>query len=375
MSVFTRPKKVRAGQRKRWHYEFRVRGACYRGALPEARTKWQAEQAETQIRQQIYEGKFGGLAIAPRLKDFINETYLPWAKANKRSCRDDVWRSQVLIEYFGKQRMDDIAPFQIERFKHERRAGLTWRGTQRTPASVNRELEVLSRIFSIAIDNGMNIQNPCRRVRLLRMDNQRNRYLSEEEEARLMSILVERRAHLRSIVILALHTGMRRGEILGLRWNQIDFARGLILVQRTKSGRDRIIPMNSTIRETLTAIGQLAQGDQVFPINDVKRSFAYACVKAKITDFRFHDLRHTAATRLADRGADAFQIAAILGHSSIQMTARYTHATSDGLRRVMESLAMNNKQVGIISPTISPQFAVHEEEANTQTVGLIRLAG
>ena len=115
MSVFTRPKKVKPGQRKGWHYEFRIRGACYRGALPEARTKWQAEQAETQIRQQVYEGKFGGLAIAPRLKDFIDEIYLPWAKANKRSCRDDVWRSAVLIEYFGKQRMDEIAPFRLRR--------------------------------------------------------------------------------------------------------------------------------------------------------------------------------------------------------------------------------------------------------------------
>ena len=112
----------------------------------------------------------------------------------------------------------------------------------------------------------------------------------------------------------------------------------------------------------------------MFPINDVKRSFAYACVKAKIADFRFHDLRHTAATRLADHGADAFQIAAILGHSSIQMTARYTHATSDGLRRAMESLAVNDKQVGKISPTIPPQFAAHEQEANAQVAGQVRLA-
>src|SRR5216683_2339601 len=96
MSVYKRGK-----QSTHWHYYFRVRGVRYRGALPEARTKWEAEQAETQIRQQVYEGKFGGLAIAPRLKDFIDETYLPWAKANKRSCRDDVWRSGVLIEYFG----------------------------------------------------------------------------------------------------------------------------------------------------------------------------------------------------------------------------------------------------------------------------------
>ena len=189
-----------------------------------------------------------------------------------------------------------------------------------------------------------------------------------------MAILVGRRTHLRPVVILALHTGMRRGEILSLRWNQIDFGRGLILVQRTKTGRDRIIPMNSTVRETLAAIRQQAEGDQVFPINDVKRSFAYACVKGKIADFRFHDLRHTAATRLADRGADAFQIAAILGHSSIQMTARYTHATSDGLRRAMESLAVADKQVGKISPTISPQFAADGQEANAQIAEKVRLA-
>jgi integrase len=100
-----------------------------------------------------------------------------------------------------------------------------------------------------------------------------------------MAILVGRRAHIRPIVILALHTGMRRGEILSLRWNQVDFVRGLILVQRTKSGRDRIVPMNSTVSDTLTAIRQGAQGDQVFPINDVKRSFAYACVKAEIATF------------------------------------------------------------------------------------------
>lgn len=271
--------------------------------------------------------------------------------------------------------MDEIAPFQIERFKQERRAGLTWRGTQRTPASVNRELEVLSRIYSIAIDNGMNIQNPCRKVRLLRMDNQRNRYLSEDEETRLMAILEGRRAHLRSIVILALHTGMRRGEILSLRWNEVDFLRGLILVKRTKNGRDRMIPMNSIVRETLAAIRQEASTDgQVFPINDVKRSFVYACVKAKIADFRFHDLRHTAATRLADRGADAFQIAAILGHATIQMSARYTHATGHGLRRAMESLTANGLELRETSPTISPQFGFGQSEANVQTLESRRLA-
>jgi hypothetical protein len=113
---------------------------------------------------------------------------------------------------------------------------------------------------------------------------------------------------------------------------------------------------------------------QVFPINDVKRSFVYACVKAKIADFRFHDLRHTAATRLADRGADAFQIAAILGHAMIQMSARYTHATGHGLRRAMESLTANGLELRETSPTISPQFGFGQSDANVETLESRRLA-
>jgi integrase len=134
-----------------------------------------------------------------------------------------------------------------------------------------------------------------------------------------------------------------------------------------------MIPMNTVVRETLAAIRQQATDDQVFSINDVKRSFAYACVKAKTADFRFHDL-HTAVTRLADRGADAFQIAAILGHATIQMSARYTHATDHGLRRAMESLTANGRDLRETSFTISPQFGVGQLTPNVQTLESRRLA-
>jgi Phage integrase family len=137
-----------------------------------------------------------------------------------------------------------------------------------------------------------------------------------------------------------------------------------------------MIPMNSILRETLAAIRQEATADgQVFSINDVKRLFVYACVKARIADFRFHDLRrHTAATRLADRRADAFQITAILGHATIQMSARYTHATGHGLRRAMESLTANGRELRETSPTIFPEVGFGQSEANVQTLESIRLA-
>jgi len=106
MSVFTRPKRVKAGQQKRWHYEFCVRGVRYRGSLPEARTKWQAEQAETQIRQLAYQGKYSIVVNAPRLTDFIDETFLPWSKANKSSWRNDVSRAKVIVDFMGPEAIE-----------------------------------------------------------------------------------------------------------------------------------------------------------------------------------------------------------------------------------------------------------------------------
>ena len=142
-----------------------------------------------------------------------------------------------------------------------------------------------------------------------------------------MSALTGRRAYLKPIVVLEINTGIRRGEILGLGWKNVDLIRGLIYVTNTKSGNDRVIPLNQAARTALESVKQ--QGQRVFDIDWIKVAWTAALSDAKIYDFRFHDLRHTAATRLADAGTDAFTIAAILGHSTIQMSARYTHATDD----------------------------------------------
>jgi site-specific recombinase XerD len=128
---------------------------------------------------------------------------LPWSKFNKRSYRSDVEHVEVLLRTFGELNLDEITPVLIERFKRERRSSITRRGKQRAPASVNRELEVLSRIFTLAMDQDAVATNPCRKVKKLLMDNVRTRYLSVEEEARLMSMLIGRLTHLHSIIIVA----------------------------------------------------------------------------------------------------------------------------------------------------------------------------
>lgn len=237
MSVFKRGSK--------WCYDFWVNGKRYRGSIPEARVKAQAERAEHAMRDQVYEGTYGKQKTpAPLLRDFITDTFLPWSKVNKRTWVHDEFRSRPLIKALGNKPMDEISPILIEKYKRDRRASKTARGAERAPSTVNRELELLSKVFSLAIDQGLSISNPCRKVKRFREDNERNRYLSDQEEARLLSVLTGPRADLRPVVILAIHTGMRRGELLSLRWANVDFERGLIHVmnsqrEQTKSGHSR----------------------------------------------------------------------------------------------------------------------------------------
>lgn len=344
MSVYKRGSK--------WCFDFWIDGKRYRGAIPEARVKAQAERAENAIRDQVYEGRYGKKqAAAPLLRDFVTNTFLPWSRANKRTWREDVYRSQSILAFFGKYRLDEISSAQIEKFKMKRQQTPTKNGSERRPATVNRELENLSRMFNLAIDMGIPLINPCLKVQSLSEDNERNRYLSDAEERRLLDVLQGRRKHLRSIVLIDLQTGLRKRELLSLRWQNVDFERDVIQVmnsrrERTKSGRSRSVPLTSIAREELLALHkESGWSEYVFvnsktfkPLTDVKKAFTSALSKAGIEDFHFHDLRHTCATRLGDRGASAFEIAQIMGWSDIRMAMRYTHATCDGIRRAMHLL-------------------------------------
>ena len=295
MSVFKRGSK--------WCYDFWVDGKRYRGSIPEARVKAQAERAENAIRDQVYEGKYGKQEIpAPLLRDFLTDTFLPWSKTNKRTWVHDEFRSRPLLEVLGNKTMDEISPILIEKYKRDRRASKTKRGGDRAPSTVNRESELLSKIFSLAIDQGLSIPNPCRKVKRFREDNERNRYLSDEEEAQLLSVLTGRRASLRPVVMLAIHTGMRRGELLSLRWPNVDFSRGLIHVmnsrrEQTKSGHSRSIPMNRIARKELLGLHRRTGNTEYAfynkktkrPRTDVKHAFQSACRAAGLEDLRFHD--------------------------------------------------------------------------------------
>jgi len=344
-----------------WYYDFKIRGARFRRAVPEARTKAQAERAETLAREAVYNRRYG-VKVAPKLADFFAETYLPWAKTNKRSYANDRSRSKPIVAALGRLRLDEVTPFHVEKFKRERMTQPTRYGRLPSAVTVNHELKILSRAFTLAADQGLLDANPCGKVKRLREDADRNRYLTPEEERRLMGVLTGPLASLRPVVVLAVTTGMRRGEIYGLRWEQVDFGRGTITLLQTKSGRARVVPMSGRVRAELLALGPQTSG-WVFPgsRSNQHRSEGHfrhpwghcrrACREAGLDDLRFHDLRHTAATRLAESGADAFTIAAVLGHSSVQMTARYVHNTAPATKQAMEALAGYSEQTGHRSVT------------------------
>ena len=206
-----------------WHYRFRLRGVRYRGALPEARTKFQAEQAEIRLKQNVFEGKFGRLETGTmKGSDFIDEIYMPWAESNKKSWKNDKYSKEVLKKFFGNKQLREIQPLEIEKFKTKRLATKTKHDTERAPASVNREFEMLSRIFTLAISLGKADFNPCSHVEKFQLDNERYRYLEPEEESTLMSKLIDTRRHLVDMVILALGLGLRKREQLNLRRDQVD---------------------------------------------------------------------------------------------------------------------------------------------------------
>src|SRR4030095_5005732 len=285
----------------KWCYDFWINGKRYRGSIPEARVKAQAERAEHAIRDQVYEGTYGKQKTpAPLLRDFISDTFLPWSKVNKRTWVHDEFRSRQLLKVLGNKPMDQISPILIEKYKQDRRETKTARGGERAPSTVNRELELLSKVFSLAIDQGLSISNPCRRVKRFREDNERNRYLSDQEEARLLSVLTGPRADLRPVVILAIHTGMRRGELLSLRWANVDFERGLIHVmnsqrEQTKSGHSRSIPMNQIARRELLGLHrETGHTEYVFfndktkkPRTDLKNGFGTSWFIPGFTHVRF----------------------------------------------------------------------------------------
>lgn len=271
-------------------------------------------------------------AEAPAFDQYVEGPYTEYARTNKRGFYNERYRLKQLTGYFGKINISDLRRSHAERFKSEMSHHLA-------PGTVNRLLGNLKHIVSMAVDDELITTNPFVRVKLLHVPERTERIVAEAEEGRLLGACNQVRSpFLRSSVLIALNTGMRKGEIYGLRWEQVNFADRYIHVQNGKTNEsDRRIPMNKVVQELLSELWKLCKCDFVFPsprkkgepFRDPKVGFMKAVKLAKIPHRRFHDLRHTFATRLVRSGVDIVTVQHLLGHSNVKMTSRYAHTDAD----------------------------------------------
>lgn len=253
------------------------------------------------------------------------ERYEREVTANKKGCHQEAKRiTQWLKSDLAKRSLaslkgNDFACYRDKRLKMV------------ASNTVRLELAIISHLFTVAAQEwGLPVSNPIQSIRKPKGSNARTRRLEGDEEARLLSACSSH-SYLKRIVVLALETGMRQGEIVSLTWAEVDLGRSVIEKKDSKNGDGRTIPLT---RKAIAALGDRGIGKifRCYP----REAWENALTSAKIEDFHFHDLRHEAISRLFERGMNVMEVKSVSGHKTLQMLARYTHLKPADLLQKME---------------------------------------
>jgi integrase len=282
----------------------------------------------------------------PEIKKISNHTfqelaekYLLWINGRQLSAGNKKYIVNKLVERYRDRQLRSFDTMTVEQLQtYSINRGLK-------NASNNKILNVLKHMFSKAVDWEMLTEDTLKRARKVKLlpEDSRLRFISIEECRELIDAC---EPHLRPIVITALNTGMRKSEVLKLEWDKhVDLKHNFITLDRTKNGERREIPINETLRHTLTGLTRRVDIPYVFysqetgkPYQSVKRSFGTALKRSKIKDFHFHDLRHTFASQLIMAGVDITTVSRLLGHKSLKMTLRYSHLAPAHMKNAVNVL-------------------------------------
>jgi integrase len=253
------------------------------------------------------------------------------------------WKNQI-----GHYLLAEVSPALISECKERLFNDKNDKGKTRAPATVKRYLSALSHAFTFAVNEwGWLEHNPVAKVKKPTEPRGRVRFLDEAERKGLLTACkVSSNKDLYTIVVLALSTGMRQGEILTLKWKYIDFQRRQLALHETKNNERRVVPVVGHAWEVLSEHGKIRniQSDYVFPKcaqkwqSAIRKAWDKAVKEAMLEDFRFHDLRHTAASYLAMNGATLAEIAEVLGHKTLQMVKRYAHLSEAHTSSIVEKM-------------------------------------
>lgn len=324
------------------------------------RTKREALLKLGEIERRIEEEeKYGTPVEAPRTFTEYAQEYLKYSKAHKKhsTYTRDALTIKRLLPHLGNKKLTAITTKDAERFQ-------TLRANKIKKISVNREMETLKHMLNRAVDLGYIKDNPARRVKNFKKEPswERKRFLTFEERERLLEECRQsENPMLYPLILTALETGMRRGELFGLTWSDVNLERREIFLKNTKNREPRIVPISERLFPVLERLYVERRGTAVFakddgsPLKECKRSFGTACRRAGIEDFRFHDLRHTFASYLAMSGVDLRTLQELLGHKDIKMTMRYSHLSKRYLRTAVNQMVTNWSQVEKTSVEQSPK--------------------
>jgi len=320
--------------------------------LTDART-W-AAQTETDLKANRYFGAAKRHTVAEAIDRYIADALPTLKSARSVQQRLEVWRERI-----GHLLLSDLSVATIKRHRDELKAMPKARGEgERTGTDVNRTMAALSSALSFAVKELEWLEdNPMRRVRKFTEPSGRVRYLTEDELPALLKACRESaNADLLLAVLLALSTGARQAEVMGLRWKQIDLKAKTALLVDTKNGERRTLPIVGEAYELLAARAKVRRidDDRVFPagpraknpeaVTDLRAPWEAALKAAGIADFHWHDLRHTCASYMAMSGVSQLEMAKLLGHKTLAMTMRYAHLSPQRTIEVASSLA---KRMGI----------------------------
>jgi len=288
----------------------------------------------------------------------LADEYEKHYQSQKSFAKSKRYLLAMVREHFGEKKLSQITYYDLDTYRNLRKAASARGGKPRSETSVNREMALLSHMLGKAVEWGILETSPFKKGNRLmfKENNHRLRFLTSEEVEALLKACSP---HLKPIVEVALLTGMRRGELLGLKWDQ--FRNGFIYLTETKSGKARQIPVSDRLAQVLKELRQKNQlkSPHVFcdsqgrRFHEVKRSFTSACRRAGLEDFRFHDLRHTFASHLVMNGVSLKAVQELLGHADIKMTLRYSHLSQAHLKEavaVLNNLGVDTKLTQLSCP-------------------------
>lgn len=312
-----------------------------------AAKKW-AQRTELEIRENRY---FKHSEASKHTMSELIDRYIKQVLPAKRDARNQERQLLVWKDKIGGKAISDVTAAVVVQARDELTSEKARGSGSRSGATVNRFLAILSHVFSVAIrDWQWADQNPVKGVSRLKEPPGRVRYLSDEERQALLDACSEQSPTLLLIVVLALSTGARRGEIMNLRWKDVDMNAGRATLNETKNNERRALPIAGYALELLKQHSKVRQFDSelVFPDpHDGSKPWSFettwrnARKRAEVEDFRFHDLRHSAASYLAMSGATTAEIAEVLGHKTLQMVKRYAHLSDQHISDVVGK--MNQK--------------------------------